>query len=407
MHIQRHAEETIHELSKKFSAVLVTGSRQSGKTTLLRRAVPEAKWISMDDLLLLASLREGNASFLKDKPPLFLDELQHALKLLPQISAMLGQEGEKGQLYLAGARQTQMIQDVVETLAGRVGLLTLPGVSLREELGVPVRDPFIPIVEYYKARRGALPEVSHDDVWRIIHRGRMPALVADKGLDCREFYSNYVRTYIERDLRQLSQAGDEVKFARFMAGAAARTAGLLNLAEIAREVGITHPTAERWLAALEASNIIHLLRPYPAPGTNRRTVKAPKLYFLDTGLAAYLTQQPSPEALRDGPLAGAFFESWVFSEIITGYHNAGVLNPPLWFYRDSHLTKIDLMIERSGSIHPINIMIHITPETVDMGAFGVIDKVLGPKRGEGGVICLCDELDTLKGWDKVIPVRYL
>jgi predicted AAA+ superfamily ATPase len=299
-----------------------------------------------------------------------------------------------------------MMKNVSESLAGRLGILTLSGFSLRERFGVAFTEPFLPTDEYFAARQADLAEVPYEDVWNIIHRGCMPELALHDDFDWRMFFGAYVKTYIERDIRQLSQVGDEVKFLNFMTAAASRTGQLLNLASLARDVGVSQPTAERWLSVLVASGIARLLQPYHN-NIVKRTVKTPKLYFLDTGLAAYLTRWNTPEVLKTGAMAGAFFESFIVSEIIKSYTNRGVLDLPLYFYRDKNMNEIDLLIEDNGTLYPLEIKKHADPGKGDIKAFDALDKITGVRRGPGGVICLYDNLVALKGSDRVIPVRYL
>jgi predicted AAA+ superfamily ATPase len=220
------------------------------------------------------------------------------------------------------------------------------------------------------------------------------------------FYAAYVKTYIERDVRDLTQVGDEVKYIRFMTAAASNTAQLLNIASLARDVGISQPTAERWLSIMVTSNLIYLLEPYHN-NIIKRAVKTPKLYFLDTGLAAYLTRWNTPEVLKNGAMAGAFFESFVISEIIKSYGNKGILELPLYFYRDRDGNEIDLLISEGNTLYPIEIKKHADPSKSDVAKFDILDKVKGVVRGNGGVICLYDNLVTLKGSDLVIPVTML
>lgn len=240
----------------------------------------------------------------------------------------------------------------------------------------------------------------------MIHRGSMPELSSNPDFDWQIFYGSYVRTYIERDVRELSEIGDEIKFTRFMTVVAASTGQLLNVASLARDVGISQPTAERWLSILVASNLVYLLKPY-FNNITKRAVKTPKLYFLDTGLAAYLTRWNTVEVLKNGAIAGAFFESFVVSEIIKSYYNKGVLDPPLYFYRDKEMNEIDLLIEDGGTLYPLEIKKHADPQKKDIKAFSELDKIPQVKRGPGGVICLYDNLLTLKGADRIIPINYL
>lgn len=235
------------------------------------------------------------------------------------------------------------MKGVSESLAGRIGLVTLLGFSMRERQGVTFDRPFIPTEEYFAARKVEKTDVGYADVWNMIHRGNMPELAENPDYDWRLFYSSYVNTYIERDIKELSEIGDTVKFTNFMVATAASVGQLLNLTSLARDVGISVPTAERWLSILVASNIVYLLQPY-SNNILKRVVKTPKLYFLDTGLAAYLTKWTTPDVLKNGAMAGAFFENFVLSEIIKGYYNQGVTEPPLYFYRDKDMNEIDLLI---------------------------------------------------------------
>jgi predicted AAA+ superfamily ATPase len=211
---------------------------------------------------------------------------------------------------------------------------------------------------------------------------------------------------LERDIRQLSQVADEGKFQNFMTVTASYTGQLLNLASLARDVGVSEPTAARWLSILVTSGIVYLLKPY-SNNITKRTVKTPKLYFLDTGLAAYLTRWNTPEVLKNGAMAGAFFESFVVAEIIKSYYNRGVLDLPLYFYRDRDGNEIDLLIEDNGILYPLEMKKHADPQKGDLAAFRLLDKIPNRGRGSGGVICLHERLITLQGEDRVIPVGYL
>jgi predicted AAA+ superfamily ATPase len=390
-----------------FGAVLVTGPRQVGKTTMLKKMAENAGYVTLDDPLLLTSAIEESGSFFKDNPPpVFVDEIQYAPNLFSQIKIILDRDKKKGQFYMSGSQQFKMMKKVSESLAGRMGLLTLLGLSLREKQGIPFSEPFLPTDEYFSARKKSCTELSYDDVWENIHRGSMPEMYANDEFDWQMFYGAYVKTYIERDVRELTQVGDEVKFLHFITVAASCTGQLLNLASLARDVGISQPTAERWLSILVTSNLVYLLKPY-SNNITKRTVKTPKLYFLDTGLAAYLLRWNTPDVLKNGAMAGAFFETFVISEIIKSYCNKGILELPLYFYRDKNMNEIDLLIEDNGTLYPLEMKKHADPQKKEIAAFDLLDKIPNVKRGPGGVICLYDNLITLKGNDRVIPVKYL
>jgi predicted AAA+ superfamily ATPase len=277
---------------------------------------------------------------------------------------------------------------------------------VRERFGNGVTIPFLPTEEYFSSRRTGQYEVPYNELWNIIHRGSMPKLVTNPDFEWQAFYAAYVRTYIDRDVRRLTQVADEMKFLRFMTAVANMTGQLLNVASLAREVNISPPTAERWLSVLVASNLVFLLQPYHT-SVLKRAIKTPKLYFLDLGLAAYLTRWNSADVLKNGAVAGAFFESFVIGEIIKSYQNAGVLDLPLYFYRDRDSVEIDLLIENNGVMHPIEIRNHADPTVADVKNFTVLDRLPNVTRGAGGVVCAYEQLTTLRGDDRVIPVSWL
>lgn len=407
MYIKRHAEKTVQELSRMFGAVLVTGPRQVGKTTMLEKITSGVGYVTLDDPIVRAGAEEESGTFFKDNPPpVFVDEIQKAPALFEQIKLYLDRERKKGQFFMCGSQQFKMMKGISESLAGRIGLVTLLGFSMREEYGIECDAPFLPTEGYFAERKGQLADISYDEVWQRIHRGSMPELYDNPDFNWQMFYGAYVRTYIERDVRELSEIGDTVKFTKFMVAAAAATGQLLNLTSLARDVGVSQPTAERWLSILVASNIVYLLQPY-SNNITKRAIKTPKLYFLDTGLAAYLTKWNTPDVLKNGAMAGAFFESFVISEIIKSYYNKGILEPPLYFYRDKDMNEIDLLIEENGVLHPIEMKKHADPVKRDTDAFALLDKIPGIQRGSGGVVCLYDKPVTLRSADKVIPVNYL
>ncbi len=407
MFYKRHADEAVRKLSKMFGAVLITGARQVGKTTLLQEVAEGAGYVTLDDTLQLANAVSQSTTFFKDNPPpVFVDEVQRAPELFPQIKIILDRDKKKGQFFLSGSQQFEMMKNVSESLAGRLGILNLPGLSIRERYDISFRDSFLPTDAYFNARAKEKTEIPYADVWNIIHRGCFPELCANPDFDWQMFFAAYVKTYIERDVRELAQVGDEVKFLQFMTVTASCTGQLLNVASLARDVGVSQPTAERWLSILVTSNLIYLLRPYHNNIT-KRTVKTPKLYFLDTGLAAYLTRWNTAEVLKNGAMAGAFFETFVISEILKSYSNKGVLDLPVYFYRDRDGNEIDLLIEDGGILYPIEIKKYADPQRSDVAAFKFLDKIPTIQRGTGGVVCLYDNLATLKDSDKVIPITML
>lgn len=407
MYIKRHLHATLTKIDKMFGAILITGSRQVGKTTLLRNAQPSLPYITLDDPMMLTSAASEPGTFFKvTPPPLVVDEIQYAPQLFPYIKMFLDSEGKKGQFYLSGSQQYLMMKNVSESLAGRIGILNLHGLSLREIQEIDCTLPFSPAPDYLEARKTCAVPLDFKMVWELIHRGSMPAMSAGENMDWGLFYAAYVRTYLERDVRDLAQVGDEVKFLKFMAASAALTGQLMNVASLARDAGVSQPTAERWLSILRASNLVYLLQPYHNNIT-KRAVKTPKLYFLDTGLAAYLTRWNTPEVLQNGAMAGAFFETFVVAEILKSYANAGIIDPALYFYRDKEQNEIDLLLHRDGTLYPIEVKKNADPSPGDVKAFGVLDALPGIKRGPGALICLYDACLPLTRMDMVVPLAYL
>ena len=407
MYRKRLAESTVNMLSKMFGAILVSGPRQVGKTTMLKNVTKDISYTTLDDIIVRTSAQEQSCTFFKDNPPpVFVDEIQKAPILFEQIKMYIDKDHKKGQFFMCGSQQFKIMKGISETLSGRIGLITLLGYSLREIKNVDFNIPFIPTEKYFAERKQTLTEIEYGEIWNIIHRGSMPELCENLDFDWQMFYGAYLRTYIERDVRELTEIGDAVKFSKFMVAVAAMTGNLLNLASLARDVGISQPTAERWISILVASNIVYLLQPY-SNNITKRVIKTPKVYFLDTGLAAYLTKWNTSDVLKNGAMAGAFFESFVVSEIIKSYYNKGVLEPPIYFYRDKDMNEIDLIIEDAGVLHPIEIKKHADPSKQDIKAFKLLDKIPNISRGEGGVVCLYDNLISLTDMDRIIPIKYL
>ena len=403
-YIKRSAEKVIEKQEKMFKTILVTGARQVGKTTMLKNLKSDINYITLDDMILNQLAKEDPDLFLKShKAPIIIDEIQYAPDLLRYIKIEIDNSEKKAMFYLTGSQQFHLMKNVSESLAGRVGILNLLGLSLREIKEIDFNKPFIPTQEYLKEREKYNTKISYNEIWDIIHKGTMPALYQEES-DFEMFYTMYVNTYIERDVRNLTQVGDTLTFLKFMTALASRIGQLLNLNSVASEVGITIPTAQRWLSILVSSNIVYLLEPYHN-NIVKRAVKTPKIYFLDTGLVSYLTRWKDKDVLESGNMAGNFFENFVIVEIIKSYYNNGELRPPLYFYRDKEKKEIDLIIEQNGKLHPIEIKKSANPNKDMISSFKVLDKI--GKIGEGGIICMYDKIIDLDEKNKVIPYNYL
>ncbi|GAB6173064.1 ATP-binding protein [Paradesulfitobacterium aromaticivorans] len=405
-YITRNIETIVNKAAKMFPAVLITGARQVGKTTLLKHMRGDLHYLTLDDPILLQSAIEEAGSFFKTTPPpVMVDEIQYAPNLFSYIKMIADESGKKGQFYLTGSQQFKMMKNVSESLAGRIGIINLLGLSLREIKADHFNERFVPTEEYLSQRKISAKPVDYKEIWEIIHRGSMPAMYAEE-FDWQMFYAAYTKTYIERDVRGLTQVGDEFKFIKFITAMAARTSQMLNLSAVANEVGISVPTADRWLSILITSNIVYLLQPYHNNIT-KRAVKTPKLYFLDTGLAAYLTKWNTPEVLEAGAMAGAFFETFVVAEVLKSYYHAGVLEPSLYYYRDKDAKEVDLLVEQNGTLYPVEIKKTANPNKAHIENFSVLEKIKGVSVGTGGVICMYDNNLRLNEKNAVIPVTWI
>jgi uncharacterized protein len=308
--------------------------------------------------------------------------------------------------YLTGSQQFSMMKSVLESLAGRVGILNLLPFSQRELVSDSFSAPFVPTQEYLLGRRESYKSESlpPDAIWKTIQKGMYPE-ICNGNVTSQDFFSSYIGTYIERDVRLLTQVADEMQFMQFISVAAARTGQLVNYADMARTVGIDPNTAKRWLSVLVSSGIVYLLQPYFG-NVEKRIVKTPKLYFVDTGLAAYLTKWTTAEVLMTGAMAGSFFETFVISEILKSYTNAG-MNPPLYFYRDSDGVEIDLLIENDGILYPVEIKATSTPRKDNAKNFHILNSIKDKKIALGTVICNSSDIGIVAKDVMAVPVRYI
>jgi len=406
MYINRNIETTVNNAAKMFSAVLITGARQVGKTTLLKHLRSGIPYLTLDDPILLQSALEEAGSFFKTTPPpLIVDEIQYAPNLFNYIKMHADESGKKGQFFITGSQQFKMMKNVSESLAGRIGIINLLGLSLREIRSDTFNDSFVPTAEYFAKRKKSAGRLEYKEVWGIIHKGSMPVMYAEE-LDWQMFYAAYTKTYIERDVRALTQVGDELKFIKFMTGMASRTSQMLNLSSVASEIGISVPTADRWLSILISSNIVYLLQPY-FNNIMKRTVKTPKIYFLDTGLAAYLTKWNTSEVLEAGAMAGAFFETFVVAEVLKSYYNTGILEPSLFYYRDKDAREVDILIEQNGVLYPVEIKKTANPGREHIESFRALEKIKGVILGNGGLVCMYDDSIHINNKNVTIPVTWL
>ena len=400
----RALEDSIRSTSRQFPVLLVTGPRQVGKTTLLKQLSGEERaYVTLDDLALRELAARDPVLFLQRfPPPVLIDEIQYAPELLPYIKIDVDQTHQPGRYWLTGSQQFHMMRGVTESLAGRVAIVQMLGFSNRErdQRRVDV-DPFLPTQSLLEERLQSGGASTLDEIFERIWLGSFPGLLAGSVQDRDLFYSSYLQTYIQRDVRDLAQIGNQASFFRFLRACAARTGQLLNLSDLARDTDIAVSTAREWLSILETGMQIHLLRPY-FTNTTKRLVKTPKLYFLDTGLCAYLTEWSSPATLATGAMAGSMLETWVFGEIYKSYIHR-LRTPYLHFYRDKDGQEIDLLFAQDGTLFPLEIKMAATPKSAWTKSFAALDR-FQTKRGPGAVLCLAPEPVPLSREDTAFPV---
>lgn len=408
-YIQRAIADILKCRVKTSKCTLIVGARQVGKSTLVKHEFSEYNRTNFDDRLTrLQAKEEPKLFFLNNPRPLFIDEVQKEGSVLEEIKQIVDESDERGQFILSGSQKLELMKEVSESLAGRVSVYELSGLSLREIHQIRYNKHFIPTEEYIKARERELK--SYDNIWELIHKGSYPELY-DIDRDWQEFYSSYVSTYLERDITELIST-DSITFTKFLTAVAARTGEMLNYANIASEIGVSEPTVKNWISILERTGIVYLLQPYSASALSR-AIKTPKIYFRDTGLACYLTRWLTSDALKNSAVAGNMFETFVVSEILKSYSNEGRdYRFNIFYYRGkdksaSGENEIDLIIEEDGMLYPIEIKMTGNPKA-SMGATNpVLDKIPDKKRGMGVILCLIDKKTFLRENLIALPIEYI
>ena len=402
-YIKRDLEEKIIALSKEYSCILITGPRQVGKTTVLRQITETGReYVSLDDMEERALAKRDPAMFLTlHGTPVMIDEIQYAPELFSYIKMAIDNGAAPGAYWLTGSQAFKLMELAQESLAGRVAILHMSSLSQHEICGSGNCEPFSLDLSALKERTRTNAPADMAEIYGRIWRGSMPGLVSGKFTDRDVFYSSYLQTYIDRDVKEQVQLSDSLLFSDFIRSAACRAGQMLNIHDIAGDVGISDDTAKRWLAVLEKSDIIFYLRPY-SNNLLKRTVKTPKLYFFDTGLVAYLTKYSSPEILANGAMSGAILENYVVAELRKTYHN-NAKECLLWYYRDSNSNEIDIVIESDGMLHPLEIKRSINPGSELLSAFRLLDRSSVP-RGAGAIICMRPQLSALNSENMIVPV---
>ena len=402
-YINRNLENVVSQVTKEYPVVLVTGPRQVGKTTMLRKLMEGTNrgYVTLDDLNERAIAKDDPELFLQlHKPPVLIDEVQYAPELFTYIKINVDKNHAPGAFWLTGSQVFKLMRGVKESLAGRVAVLSLTSLSQAEIAGGEMQ-PFIIEMESLAARKAAREEMDTRGIFERIYKGSMPTLVSGANSNSQIFYSSYLSTYIERDVKELSDAIDSLKFLRFITAVAARCGQILNVSEIARDADINQIQAKDWLGILETLGIIFYLHAY-SNNMLKRLVKTPKLYFYDTGLVCYLTKWSSAETLESGAMNGVILENYVVAEIRKTYLNCG-REPYMYYYRDKDAKEIDVVLEHDGVLNPIEIKKTSNPGTELVKVFGLLDKSSTP-RSKGAIVCMKPELGAIDRNNYIVPI---
>lgn len=408
-YIERAISNVVLKRVKTSKCLLLTGARQVGKSTLIRHIFPTYNKVTFDDKLTRLQAREEPKLFFLNNPrPLFIDEVQKENSILEDVKVIVDESDERGQFIFSGSQKLELMKGMSESLAGRVSVLELVGLSLREINGIDFNKHFAPTDEYLAGREKELK--TYDNIWEIIHKGSYPELY-DVDREWQDFYSSYVDTYLERDINELI-ATDSITFLKFLTAVAARTGEILNYANIASDVGVSEPTIKNWISILERTGIIFLLQPYSSSALSR-AIKSPKIYFRDTGLACYLTRWLTADTLKNSAVAGNMFETFVVSEILKSFSNEGIdYSFSIFYYRgkdksSSGENEIDLIIEENGILYPVEIKMTGNPKSNMGGTNQILDKIPDKKRGIGVILCLVDKKMYLRENLLALPISYI
>ena len=407
IYVKRALERKFLHMSSFFKAVLVTGARQVGKTTMLKHLVAEQSrtYVSMDNPMARTLAKSDPVLFFQTyKPPMIIDEIQKAPELFEQIKIICDESEERGLFWLTGSQQYKMMKNIRDTLAGRIGILELYSLSTNEvdKLSFPNEMDFS--LSCLLARQPLVKKNDIIQVFEHIWRGGMPDAQEADSEQRQEYFNSYIETYLMRDVAEEGGITDTVRFYQFMRACAALVAEPVNYKALAEAAGISQPTAREWMRLLQGLGIIYLLPPY-ANNELKRLTKTPKMYFCDTGLGAYLSMWLTRDTLMNGAASGHYFENHVVIEMVKNFAYApSKVN--LTYYRDSNAKEIDVFVEENGIIHPLEIKKSANPDRREVKKYELLDKA-GLKRGSGGIVCMCEEVLPIDSQNCFIPCNLL
>ncbi|ACL22105.1 hypothetical protein DesLBE_4532 [Desulfitobacterium sp. LBE] len=406
-YIKRSLERKFLHMSKFFKAVLVTGARQVGKTTMLKHLAEgqNRTYVTLDNLMARNLAKTDPVLFFQTyKPPVLIDEVQYAPELFSQIKILCDSSEEPGLIWLTGSQQFEMMKNVRETLAGRIGIMTLYSLSKNEKDGIEFENSLDFSPECLFARQRIAEKNDVLKVFEHIWRGGMPQVLHADAEQRQEYYNAYVNTYLMRDVAELGGITDSLRFAKFLTACAALTSEQVNYKNLSEAADISQPTAKEWLRLLEGLGIVYLLQPY-ANNAFKRLTKAPKLYFCDTGLCAHLSMWLTPETLMNGAASGHYFENHVVAEMLKSYAYSAS-KAVITYFRDSNAKEIDIIVEANNQLHPLEIKKSASPNSREINKYTILDKS-SIKRGHGGILCLCEEVVPIDEQNCFIPCNLI
>lgn len=406
MYIPRTLSKYIAEASEAFKVILVTGPRQVGKTTMLKQLAGNSRsYVTLDDLDTRIAAEQDPKSFLAGlKYPVLIDEVQYAPSLFSYIKMKVDEDRVPGQIWLTGSQSFAMMKNISDSLAGRVAIFDMLGVSLAEEMGRSAMPHFMPESQSLEARQLICQPMSVKDLFTKIWRGSFPDVITNDGKFWERFYSSYITTYIEKDVRDYLRVDNLVQFRKFMQVAASRTGQMLNYTDIAKDIGVAVQTVKSWINVLQATGHIALIQPY-FNNITKRAIKTPKMCFLDTGLCCYLTGWLNAEVLEKGAMSGSMLESYVVSEIIKSYMHNGK-RPPIYYYADKEKNEVDLLIEEAGILYPIEVKKSQAIRNTGFKGFEFLKKAK-IEIGHGAILCPVENKVPFSEEIDIVPISWI